>query len=83
MPGVNNNYTYSAHKAVVMPNVTQGLQELVSSLNGELTAVTSSSKQIVEVLSPETESHDTHNICYGSSPPLLFITSMHFSFSNL
>lgn len=32
-----------------MPDVTKGLQELVSSLDGELTAVASGPKQIVEV----------------------------------
>lgn len=32
-----------------MPDVTKGLQELVSSLDGELTAMASSPKQSVEV----------------------------------
>ena len=32
-----------------MPGVTKGLQELVSSLNGELTAMAASPKQIIEV----------------------------------
>lgn len=33
-----------------MPGVTEGLQELVSSLDGELTTMAASPKQIVEVL---------------------------------
>lgn len=41
--------TYSTDKASVMPDVTKGLQELVSSLDGKLTAMTSRPKQTVVV----------------------------------
>lgn len=41
---------YGADKAGVMPDVAKGLQELVSSLDGKLTAMAASSKQTVEVL---------------------------------
>ena len=41
--------TYSTHKAGIMPGVAKSLQEFVSSLNGELTAMTTSPKQTVEV----------------------------------
>lgn len=37
-------------KTGVMPGVTKGVQELISSLNGELTAMAASPKQTVEVL---------------------------------
>lgn len=75
--------TYSTHKAVVMPNVAQGFQELVSSLDWELTAMTSSPKQTVEVYLPETQSHDTNSICYIHSLPVLFIASMRYAFFTL
>lgn len=42
-------FTHSTNKAGVMPGVTKGLQELVSSLDGKLTAMAASAKQIVEV----------------------------------
>lgn len=41
--------TYSTNEAGVMPGVTKGLQELVSSLDGELAAMAASPKQTVEV----------------------------------
>lgn len=41
---------HGADEAGVMPGVTEGLQELVSSLNGELTAMAAGPKHIVEVL---------------------------------
>lgn len=41
---------HSTNKAGVMPSVTQCLQEFVSSLDGELTAMAASPKQIVKVL---------------------------------
>ena len=41
--------TYSADKAGIMPGVSQGVQELVPSLDWELAAMTTSSKQSVEI----------------------------------
>lgn len=43
-----------------MPGVSECLQELVSSLDGELTAMAASPKQTVEVL--ETEIYSTQQI---------------------
>lgn len=45
--------TYSTNKAGVMPGVTKGLHESVSSFNGKLTAMTASPKQTVEVFSQQ------------------------------
>lgn len=42
--------THSTNKAGVVPGVTKGLQEFVSSLDGELTAMASSPEQSVKVL---------------------------------
>lgn len=42
-------HTYCTNKAGVMPGVTKGIQELVSSFDWELTAMAASPKQIVEV----------------------------------
>lgn len=42
-------FTYSTYKAGIMPGVTKGFQEFVSSLDGKLTAMTASPKQAVKV----------------------------------
>lgn len=42
--------TYSTDEAGVMPGVSEGFQELISSLYGELTAMAAGSKQTIEVL---------------------------------
>lgn len=59
-----NVSTYSAYKAGVMPNVTKGLQELVSGLDGKLTTMAPSPKQTVEVFFSKTKPHDIYNILY-------------------
>lgn len=41
---------HSTNKAGVVPGVTKGLQEFVSSLDGELTAMAASPKQTVKIL---------------------------------
>ena len=41
--------TYSADEAGIMPGISQGIQELVPSLDRELAAVTTSSKQSIEI----------------------------------
>lgn len=50
------SFTYGADEAGVVPGVTEGLQELVSSLDGELTATAAGPKQTVEVCS-QTKQH--------------------------
>lgn len=40
---------HSTYKAGIMPGVTKGFQEFVSSLDGKLTAMTASPKQAVKV----------------------------------
>lgn len=54
-------FTYSADKAGVMPGVTKGLQELVSGLDRELTAMAASPEQTVEVFL-QTKQHGTHKM---------------------